>query len=184
MKIAILGWGSLIWDQRDLPTLGVWQKGGPVLPIEFSRISSDGRLTLVIDEKNGVPVKTRYVESGSGTLGQAIEDLRKREGTSKSMIGVASTTINNAKAGSDSIKAWDADHKWDALIWTGLPSNFEDIKRIPFTVENGLTYLSSLAGEEKAKAREYIDRAPEEVITPLRRAVGEWGWGAAGNRLN
>ena len=132
MKIAILGWGSLIWDQRDLPTLGVWQKGGPVLPIEFSRITSDGRLTLVIDEKNGVPVKTRYVESGSGTLGQAIEDLRKREGTSKSMIGVASKTINIPKSGSDTIKGWADEHKWDAMIWTGLPSNFEDIKNVPF----------------------------------------------------
>ena len=99
------------------------------------------------------------------------------------MIGVVSKTINNAKAGSDAVKAWDADHKWDALIWTGLPSNFEDKKRIPFTVENGLMYLSSLAGEEKAKARRYIERAPEEVITPLRRAVGEWGWGAGSNRV-
>jgi hypothetical protein len=176
MKIAILGWGSLIWDQRELPTSGDWQKGGPILPIEFSRISSDGRLTLVIDEKNGVPVKTRYAESGSGTLGQAIEDLRKREGTSKSMIGVASTTINNAKAGSDSIKAWDADHKWDALIWTGLPSNFEDIKGVPFTVENSLVYLSGLVGEDKDEARKYIERAPEEVITPLRRALEKKGW--------
>jgi hypothetical protein len=176
MKIAILGWGSLIWDQRDLPTLGVWQKGGPVLPIEFSRISSDRRLTLVIDEENGVPVQTRYAESGSGTLNQAIEDLRKREDTSKSMIGVASKTINNAKAGSDAVKAWDPDHKWDAVIWTGLPSNFEDKEHVPFTVENGLVYLSGLFGEKRAKALEYIDRAPEEVITPLRQALVEKGW--------
>ena len=176
MKIAILGWGSLIWDQRELPTLGEWQKGGPVLPIEFSRISSDGRLTLVIDEKNGVPVKTRYVESGSGTLGKAIEDLRKRGGTSKSMIGVVSKTVNNAKAGSDSIKAWDVEHKWDGVIWTGLPSNFEDINNVPFTIENGLTYLSGLSGEKRVKAREYIDRAPEEVVTPLRRACEKKGW--------
>ena len=180
MKIAILGWGSLIWDQRDLPTLGVWQKGGPVLPIEFSRISSDGRLTLVIDEKNGVPVKTRYVESGSGTLGQAIEDLRKREGTSKSMIGVASKTINNAKAGSDTIKDWAVDNKWDGVIWTGLPSNFEDIKNVPFTVENGLTYLKGLGAEKRAKAWEYIERAPEEVVTPLRQALVEKGWVGGG----
>ena len=180
MKIAILGWGSLIWDQRDLPTLGVWQKGGPVLPIEFSRISSDGRLTLVIDEKNGVPVQTRFAQSGSETLNQAIEDLRKREGTSKSMIGVVSQTINIPKSGSDTIKGWAVEHKWDAVIWTGLPSNFEDIKRIPFTVENGLTYLSGLFGEKKAKAREYIDRAPEEVTTPIRQALVEKGWVGGG----
>lgn len=178
MKIAILAWGSLIWDQRELPTIGDWQKGGPVLPIEFSRISGDRRLTLVIDEENGVPVQTRYAQSGSGTLNQAIEDLRKREDTSKSMIGVASKTINNAKAGSDAIKAWDPDHKWDAVIWTGLPSNFDDKEHVPFTVENGLVYLSGLIGVEKDKARIYIERAPEEVITPLRRALEKKGWGS------
>ena len=176
MKIAILGWGSLIWDQRDLPTLGVWQKGGPVLPIEFSRISSDGRLTLVIDEKNGVPVQTRFAQSGSETLNQAIEDLRKREGTSKSMIGVVSQTINIPKSGSDTIKDWAVDNKWDGVIWTGLPSNFEDEEDVPFTVENGLVYLSGLVGEEKAEARKYIERAPEEVDTPLRRRIGKNFW--------
>jgi hypothetical protein len=178
MKIAILAWGSLIWDQRELPTLGEWRKGGPVLPIEFSRVSSGGRLTLVIDEKNGVPVKTHYAQSGSAGLSEAIEDLSKREGSPSHKIGVISKTINNAKAGLDTIKAWAVDNKWDAVIWTGLASNFEEKKHVPFTVENGLVYLSSLAGEEKAEARRYIERAPEEVITPLRRAVGEWGWGS------
>jgi len=171
MKIAILGWGSLIWDQRDLPIDGNWHKGGPILPIEFSRISSDGRLTLVIDEKNGVPVRTRYAQSKSGTLEQAIEDLRKREGTSKSMIGVVSQTINNATAGCDTIKAWALDNMWDSVVWTGLPSNFEDKKHRSFSVENGLMHLRGLANEKKDKAWEYIERAPEEVITPLRMAL-------------
>lgn len=184
MKIAIIGWGSLIWDQRELPTLGGWQKGGPVLPIEFSRISSDGRLTLVIDEQNGVFVRTQCAQSGSANLREAIEDLRKREGSPSSRIGVVSKTINNATTGFDTIKSWATTEKWDAVIWTGLPSNFEDKEHVPFTVENGLVYLSGLVGEKKDEARKYIHRAPEEVITPLRRAVGEWGWGAAGNRVN
>jgi hypothetical protein len=171
MKIAILGWGSLIWDQRELPTSGDWQKGGPILPIEFSRISSDGRLTLVIDEENGVPVKTRYAESGSGTLNQAIEDLSQREGSPASRIGVVSQTIQNKRAGFETIKEWATTHKWDAVVWTGLPSNFKDQRQVPFTVKNGLAYLKSLSGEGKAKALTYIERAPEEVITPLRIAL-------------
>ena len=50
MKIAILGWGSLLWQPKDLQfdkEIG-WSKNGPMLPIEFARISKDGRLTLVI----------------------------------------------------------------------------------------------------------------------------------------
>jgi len=176
MKIAILGWGSLIWDQRELLTLDGWQKGGPILPIEFSRISSGGRLTLVIDEQNGVPVKTQYARSGSANLSEAIEDLRKREGSPSHRIGVVSPTINNVKTGFDTIKSWATNEKWDAVIWTGLPSNFADKKDVPFTVENGLVYLSGLVGEEKAEARKYIERAPKEVDTPLRRRIAKNFW--------
>ena len=30
MKIAVLGWGSLIWDKRELSIIGDWQVGGPI----------------------------------------------------------------------------------------------------------------------------------------------------------
>lgn len=73
MKIAILGWGSLIWDKRTLRLAGDWQTGGPVLPIEFSRVSGDGRLTLVIDPLHGVPVTTRFAPSAFTNLNDAIK---------------------------------------------------------------------------------------------------------------
>lgn len=40
--IALLGWGSLIWDHDPLfdAQHGDWQAGGPPLPLEFSRISA------------------------------------------------------------------------------------------------------------------------------------------------
>ena len=64
MKIAVIGWGSLIWSKRDLEIEGDWIiGGGPVLPLEFSRVSKDGRLTLVIDHTNGVAVTTSYAIS-------------------------------------------------------------------------------------------------------------------------
>jgi hypothetical protein len=59
LKIVILGWVSLIWDPRGLPREGPWQEGGPIFPIEFSRVSNDCRLTLVIDPVDGSPLRAR-----------------------------------------------------------------------------------------------------------------------------
>jgi hypothetical protein len=87
MKIAILGWGSLKWDPRNLAYEGAWQSGGPQLPLEFSRISRDGRLTLVIDPTHGEPVSTLYTTSTLLSLDEAIENLQEREGTSSQYIG-------------------------------------------------------------------------------------------------
>ena len=46
--IVCIGWGSLIWDTRSLDVDVHWRADGPMLPIEFARESSDGRITLVI----------------------------------------------------------------------------------------------------------------------------------------
>lgn len=87
MKIAIIGWGSLIWDPRELPREGVWQEDGPIIKIEFSRVSQDCRLTLVVDENNGLETKTRFVFSPRNDIEDAINDLKIREGTVKKWIG-------------------------------------------------------------------------------------------------
>jgi hypothetical protein len=58
MKIAILAWGYLIWNQGDLAAANAFTPDGPQLPIEFSRVSNKDaaprRLTPVIDETIGV----------------------------------------------------------------------------------------------------------------------------------
>lgn len=78
MSIAILGWGSLCWDPRDLAITGEWIFDGPMLPVEFARISGGKRITLVI--KNGFePVNTLYVISSLQDLDEAGENLRRRE---------------------------------------------------------------------------------------------------------
>jgi hypothetical protein len=87
MKIAILGWGSLIWNPYGLnfdKTID-WQTDRPILPIEFARISKDGRLTLVITE-NGTKVQTLYAVLTYKTLAKAISNLAIRESSRKSSI--------------------------------------------------------------------------------------------------
>ena len=92
MKIAVLGWGSLIWNPGNLEidkTQGNngWFDDGPSLPIEFARISKDGRLTLVIVPEKKEVVQTLYAISSFEKLDHAKLDLAVREGCSKNRIG-------------------------------------------------------------------------------------------------
>jgi len=54
LRVAILAWGSLVWDRKQLALATEFLPRGSRLPIAFSRISRDGRLTLVIDEENAL----------------------------------------------------------------------------------------------------------------------------------
>src|SRR5713226_4147257 len=83
MRIAILAWGSLLWEgglQFD-SWHHAWQYDGPTLKIEFSRVSKRrlGALTLVIDPDHGSPTTVAWCLSKRESLENAIADLRCRE---------------------------------------------------------------------------------------------------------
>jgi hypothetical protein len=92
-RIAILAWGSLIWDtgwpKFDEQREESWLEDGPTLPLEFSRVSQsrDGALTLVIDPENGRPCIVKYAFSRRQDPEDAIADLRDREGTTMKRMG-------------------------------------------------------------------------------------------------
>ena len=86
-RIAILGFGSLIWDLDDLaPQVeGPWSmRAGPRLPIEFSLISAKRKmgLALCIDPEAGAPCATHAIRSRRDDLEVAAADLAARERTS------------------------------------------------------------------------------------------------------
>jgi len=180
MKIAIIGWGSLIWDPRDLPREGIWQTGGPKLPIEFSRISKDCRLTLVIDFTNEKYVPTRYVLTPRVDINDAINDLRAREGTSKKNIGFVDLRNNREESGDNCpkkaceiIKQWCRKNNFDGAVWTALPSNFREEIEKEFSIDAAIDYLKDLPKSARKNALRYIRNAPEEVMTPLRIKLKE-----------
>lgn len=180
MNIAILGWGSLIWDPRELPHYGPWKTGGPTLPIEFSRVSGDGRLTLVIDPL-GPQIPARFALSSRVDISDAVEDLRKRENTSRKRIGflIAATGTNSRQEFRQQVEVNEVIRHWcdaqqiDACVWTALCSNFQEELHVEFSPDQAVAYLEKLGKTTRKKALKYIRNAPPEVDTPLRRKVSE-----------
>ena len=74
MKIACLGWGSLIWRPESLLIQRQWFQDGPFLPIDFLRQSKDGRLTLVINETSK-SVRTLWALMDTDDLNKAKTSL-------------------------------------------------------------------------------------------------------------
>jgi hypothetical protein len=195
MKTAILGWGSLVWDRRELQAAAAFAPNGPLLPIEFCRVSRDGRLTLVVDETYGAVCTTYSAPSAIATLDEAIDNLRLREGAANaSVIGfveAASGTQSRFAAQRHpqavaAIAAWASSKGYDAAIWTALGSNFDESDKggEPFSVTAAIRYLEALESREGgafARALAYIRNAPEEVDTPVRGEVAKrWPATSAG----
>lgn len=184
MKIAILGWGSLLWDvegyQNFTEQHGDWAFDGPELPLEFSRISESRKkaLTLVIDEKNGASCRVAYAMSKRKNADDAICDLRSREGTILPRIGYhfLDDSRNGEPNVPDSIKTWGSDKQFDVVIWTGLSTNFPSDEKPAFSIDAALAHLKGLSPEGKVKAAEYIWRAPDFIKTKLRDAVQLEPW--------
>ena len=181
MKIAYIGWGSLIWNQGSLKLRGTWQKDGPFLPVEFARVSQDGRLTLVLC-RNAPSVQTLWSYAAEENLNVAIKELSLREGTNTKKIGYLS--LRNGKSRCRVIEElvfvmdkWLRVKGLDAAVWTDLPANFAERTGMAFTTENVIAYLQSLEGKSLDAARTYIVNAPESINTPLKRAIEEeLGW--------
>jgi hypothetical protein len=182
MKIAVLAWGSLVWDRQSLAVTGNFEPTGPHLPIEFCRVSADWRLTLVIDEACGAYCATYVDVSPFGELLAAIENLRTREGMpNASAVGFVDLASGKQSARAierhsktvESIKAWTIANSYDAAIWTALGSNFaeRDKANEAFSVEAAIRYVGRLDKLKFAKALHYVWNAPPEVQTPVRAAV-------------
>ena len=179
MKIACLGWGSLVWNPGVLRCVGGWHTDGPELPLEFARTSQDGRLTLVLTA-GARPVPCLWTEVEYTAPHHAQEALAGREGCTLPGIGLWPGDPPAHNPGADAIAAWCAARGFDAVVWTALKPKFEGVSgNAPATAEAALTYLKQLDAGRMAKAQEYVERAPAQVQTAFRAVFEqELGWHA------
>lgn len=182
-RIAVIGWGSLIWDLDTLAPLvePPWAMGaGPRLPLEFSRISPKRKMSLVvvIDPEHGQDCPTSAIASRRARVAEAVEDLALRERAPGECIGaVGDGPPRGAMAAR--VAAWCAETGARGAVWTDLPRNFEERTGRAFSVAEGIGYLRGLPEDAQAEAKRYIDGAPAATDTPLRRALAQAAWWGA-----
>lgn len=176
-RIACLGWGSLIWDRGTLPVCGDWFPHGPALPIEFARLSGDGRVTLVITpHARELPVLWAMLDAPS--VREARRLLMLREGSTRpDRIGrwphkdhdTAEHPVTRL------VGDWAVRNGLDGVVWTQLPPRWDgESDRVP-TIEQVLGYLR--ASTTPALAETYVRRTPPQIRTAYRERIeAELGW--------
>ncbi len=183
--IAIIGWGSLLWDPDNLTPFvqGQWQlEKGPSLPLEFSRVSPKRKqaLALVIDPDDGRWCRPSDITRTRVTVEEAVDDLARRERADMSQIGfvTAATGQCSGRFSSivDSITQWTELTGIAGAVWTDLPSNFASHTGQAFSMSSAIDHLKGLAPESLEEAKRYISEAPQAVDTPLRQALVAQSW--------
>lgn len=182
MKIAVIAWGSLIWDPRTLNIKGRFNPSGPKLPLEFSRISKDGRLTLAITKKYGTPCQSYVATSAYDNMQDAVLNLWERESGPRSVSGKWFNPNKRLETVSWLMKGkpfpneeqyrimnkWLKGTDYDAVIWTSLKLKFYEVTHNQFTPKNAIKYLRSLPDDARERAVEYINKSPPEIRTHVR----------------
>lgn len=182
MKIAVLGWGSLIWYPRELAVSSNWHADGPSLPIEFARMSRYDRVTLVLvpqyDRRNGA----LWALSSCQDLASACENLRSREETALRHIHYATATKQgswgpdgpdpkSADVGQDVATWLTGKRELDAAIWTGLPPRGFRTDDPEGLANEVVDFLRNRSGDGLRRAKEYVQYTPSSIRTPVREAI-------------
>tara|TARA_Y100001934_G_scaffold57703_1_gene71567 strand:+ start:3475 stop:4056 length:582 start_codon:yes stop_codon:yes gene_type:complete len=184
-KIAVIGFGSLLWDLDNLASKvsGKWKMyQGPVLPLEFSLVSRKRHLALalVIDYLDGAPCPTCVIDSIRSDISASVIDLAERERMEPSNIGfidrASGQSHSHRKETQQTLWHWIKNSDYDGAVWTDGERNFEDLTGKRFSLQTAQDHLWSLRGVSLEEARRYIREAPSRVETPLRKALDGSPW--------
>jgi hypothetical protein len=175
MKIAIVGWGSILRINKALNISDGWKEDGPYLPLEFSYITKSGILTLAITF--GSPsVQTLWAQADFEDLQTAIKNLEKATRASLNDIGYVSnndTSLHSSMETIDSIKKWMKEKHIEVSIWLDRKSNFYKVTEVMFNEDNALDYIIGLPKNQSLSAERYVVNNPEQIETPLRKRLRE-----------
>jgi hypothetical protein len=182
MKIAFLGWGSLLRNNKALKIAGEWQSDGPSLPLEFSYVSRSKLLTLAILPGSRA-VQTFWALSDFQDVEVAREALKTLVKTELQNIGFISRTNENGnyriapeKIVQD-LRTWVEQKELDAVVWIDFGSNFKETTEMDFNEDNVIDFITDLSKNDQLVAEKYVISNPEQIETIIRRRLRtEFGW--------
>jgi hypothetical protein len=174
VKIACLGWGSLIWEPKTLPVIGAWQKNGPTVRVEFLRQSGDGRITLVLDA-DGTSATSLWAYLECDDIDSAVAALQEREAPGQHK-GIGRWAGNSPQPLITDLADWARENRFDAVVWTALgfrSKGYADRR----SADEIIQCLQTLTGKTRSKAETYVRRAPKQINTVYRRRIeADLGW--------
>jgi len=169
-RVACLGWGSLLWEPRELP-VQAWQNDGPFLPLEFSRVSQDGRVTLVIDA-TGRSVPSLWTLLVTEDLESGIAQLAARKGVER-LGAIGRWPCDETSPTQGIVEAWAKEKGLDGVVWTALKPGFPGARGKRPSLDDILGHVGKLEGVNRKRAAEYVRRAPAQIATEWRKAIGQ-----------
>jgi len=177
--IVCLGWGSLIWNPKDLP-VDEWHSDGPEFPVEFARISKGGRLTLVV-AVSAAQLPVLWTRLSVGSLDDAVSALADREEIKpenvRYSIGVWSPARSSRHKQAETVGTWAAAQGIEAVVWTALKPGFPESRGVVPSRDQALDHLRGLNAEATADAEEYVRLTPVQISTAYRTAIEQvFGW--------
>lgn len=179
--IACIGWGSLVYDWRDLPC-GAWHNDGPMLPVEFARESGvkpglhGTRITLVIcpDVER---VQTCWSLLDVEDLSAARVSLARREDVVNNMerdIGYwdrKTGKLHGLEA--EAIGQWASARGLAAAVWTSLGFGFKGNRGVMPEGPEVVEFLRKLDAAKRPAAEDYVRCAPAQIDTAYRRLIAQ-----------
>lgn len=176
--IACLGWGSLVWDSRELPIQRQWFNDGPFVRVEFARQSGGDRITLVL-EKNAAPVRALWAVMDCTNIDDARQALQAREQT-PSIRNIGHWELGLPTSATPDLiidlPQWATSRGIQAVVWTALSSKFDKEERTPTEAEV-IEYFRRLPKESQSLAEQYVRFTPRQIDTAYRRRIeSEMKW--------
>ena len=166
---------------EDAPDITLAEIGAPATSWSWTTC----RLTSLVIESSGIPVRALWALMDDSDLNGAVEALRVREGIPQkgkdNFIGRWPVGREAPHVIPD-LPRWAEGKGLNYVIWTALPPKFKNQDNRKPTVDEAVTDLRALEGRPRDEAEKYVRRAPRQIDTRYRRRFeSELGWTPKGS---